>query len=215
LYGMGITPIIMDTQKFLGGRIIWKTPINGLRLGGSFVHMKTEFNSILSMSGMDLYKVYGHMKIKNGFFLSGEWAIGNFTVTSEYMELPVKLSLDMSGQKESEMEEVLSDEVMQGFYVMGSYLFGDKVTLYTYYDRFYADKGDYEGISSIKLGNPNYFAWQKDIVFGVRVDVNFNWTVKAEWHIINGLSKSYVFNDDLQNTQQKWNMFAAKLAYNF
>lgn len=214
-YGMSISPIIMDTQTFLGGRIIWKTPLNGLRIGGSFVHMQTEFNSILSIPGMDLYKVYGHMKIKDGFFLSGEWAIGNFTLTSEYMELPVQLSLDMSGQKESDQEAILSDETMQGFYVMGSYLFGDKVTLYSYYDRFYADKGDTEGNSSIKLGDPAYFAWQKDFVLGVRVDINFNWTVKAEWHTIDGLSKSYVFNDDRQNTKRKWNMFAAKVAYNF
>lgn len=209
-FGMSISPIIMDTQTFMGGRAIWKTPLKGLRLGFSFVHMKTEYNSMLNIPGMDLMKVYGHMRIKDGFFLSGEWAIGNFTLTSEYMELPVELSLDLTGQ-----EETLSDETMQGFYIMGTYLIGDRVTLYSYYDRFYADKGDYEGMSSIRLGNPAYFAWQKDFVFGVRVDVSFNWTIKAEWHTINGLSKSYVFNDDLLHTKQKWNMFATKFSYNF
>jgi hypothetical protein len=89
------------------------------------------------------------------------------------------------------------------------------VTLYTYYDRFYANKGDSKGISSTRLGNPAYFAWQKDFTFGVRIDINFNWTVKVEWHTVKGLSKSYVFNDDLQNTKEKWNIFATKLSYNF
>ncbi len=209
-YGMSISPIIMDTQEFVGGRLIWKTPLPGLRLGGSFVHMKTKFNSMLTIPGLDPMKVYGHMKIDKGFFLSGEFNLGNFTLTSEYMELPVALSLDLTGQ-----EETLSDEIMQGFYVMGSYLFGDKITLYSYYDRFYADKGDYEGLSSIRLGNPPYFAWQKDFTVGVRIDINFNWTLKVEWHTVNGLSKSYVFNDDLLNTKQKWNIFATKLSYNF
>ncbi len=211
-YGMSISPIVMDTQAFVGGRLIWKTPLPGLRLGGSFVHMKNQFNSELNIPGFDPMKVYGHMNIDKGFFLSGEFNLGNFTLTSEYMELPVVISLDLMG---SGQEDTLSDETMQGFYVLGSYLFGDKVTLYAYYDRFYADKGDYEGISSIRLGNPPYFAWQKDFAVGVRVDINFNWTFKVEWHSIDGLSKSYVFNDDLFNTKQKWNIFATKLSYNF
>lgn len=208
--GMSISSILMDTQLFFGGRLIWKTPLNGLKMGGSFVHLKTKFNSMLNIPGMDSQKFYGHMNIKKGFFLFCEWAIGNLTFTSEYMELPVDISIDMLGEKTD-----ISKETMQGWYVMGTYLLGDKFTLYSYYDRFYADKGDTTGISSVKLGNPNYFAWQKDWVIGFRFDVNFNWTIKAEWHSVDGLSKSYVFNDDWEHTKQKWNMIAAKLSYNF
>jgi hypothetical protein len=209
-FGLSIDPIVMDTQMFYGGRVIWKTPLPGLRLGSSYVYLKTKFNSMMDIPGANPERVYGYMKVKHGFFLMGEWSIGNFTLTSEYMELPVEISLDLFGE-----HMILSDETMQGWYIMGSYLFGDKVTLYTYYDRFYADKGDTTGQSSIRLGNPAYFAWQKDLTMGLRFDISFNWTVKGEFHIIDGLSKSYVFNDDLTNTMQKWNLIAVKLSYNF
>lgn len=208
---MSISPLEMDTQMFYGGRIIWKTPFNGLRIGGSMCYMKDKFNAIFNNPYPTLEKVYGHMKIKSCFILSAEWTIGNLSVSSEYMELPNTISIAMPGED----EVTVSDETMQAIYVMGSYIFGDKLTVYTYYDRFYADKGDKTGISSISLGYPGYFAWQKDVTMGMRLDINFNWTVKAEWHIIDGLSKSYVFIDDTTRTKQKWNMVAAKLSFNF
>jgi len=208
--GWSVAPITMDTQLFYGGRAIWKTPLPGLRLGGSFVHLRTKFTTMLSVPQQEDQQAFGYMKIDRGFFLSGEWAIGNFTLSSEYMELPVEISLMHSGK-----ENVYSDETMQGWYVLGTWLFGDKVTLYSYYDRFYAQKGDKKGLSSIRLGMPAYFAWQKDITGGVRIDINFNWTVKFEFHSIDGLSKSYVFNDDIFGTKRRWQIIAAKLSYNF
>ena len=44
--------------------------------------------------------------------------------------------------------------------------------------------------------------------------VNFNWTLKLEWHMVDGLAKSYVFVDPA-NTERKWNMLVAKASFNF
>jgi hypothetical protein len=208
--GMSISPIAMDTQFYFGGRLIWRTPINGFRMGGSYLSLRSEFNSMLTVPLMGQMPVFGAMRIKDAFFLSAEWAIGNFTLSSEYMELPVQLFLTLFGQ---EME--LLKEIQQGWYVMGSYVFNDKLTLYGFYDQFYADKGDTIGYSSIRLGNPGYYGWQKEWVAGLRYDVSFNWTIKVEYHIIDGLAKSYVFFVGMPETEQKWNMVAAKISYNF
>jgi hypothetical protein len=53
------------------------------------------------------------------------------------------------------------------------------------------------------------------MVIGARFDINFNWTIKAEWHFIDGVAKSAVFFPDTFNAEQKWNMLALKLSYNF
>jgi hypothetical protein len=208
--GMSISPLQMDTQLFYGGRMIWNTPIKGLRLGGSYAYLKAKYNGNLSIPMSTPVTVFGSMKLKKFFLLSGEWAIGNFTLTTEYMELPPLIHLDLLNQN-----ILLTDETQQGWYIMGSYVFGDKLILYAYYDRFFSDKDDPEGNNTVLLGLENFFGWQKDIVIGARYDINFNWTVKVEWHFIDGVAKSAVFFPSLLNAEQKWNMLALKMSYNF
>mgnify|MGYP001550083260 FL=1 len=150
------------------------------------------------------------MKIKEGFFLSAEWSFGNFTLTSEYMELPVYLEMDLLGAVRT-----ISDETQQGWYITGSFLFGDNVTIYLTYDQFYQNKDDRTGESAVQSGLPAFFGWQKDMVAGIRYDVNFNWTIKAECHFFDGVAKSAVFFPDFTSAEQKWFMVAGKISYNF
>jgi len=174
------------------------------------VYLKTRFHGSLSNPFSAPITVFGSMKVSEFFFLSGEWTLGNFTLSTEYMELPPLLKLELFNE-----EILLTDEIQQSWYVMGSYVFADKLTLYGYYDRFLSDKGDSEGNSAVRLGLPNFFGWQKDIAFGARYDISFNWTVKAEYHIIDGVAKSAVFFPAYHEAKQKWNMLALKMSYNF
>ncbi len=208
--GMNLSPIEMETQFLAGGRVMWNTPINGLRLGSSYIYLKGKYHGSLSIPYSSPITIFGSMKVTKFFFLSGEWTLGNFTLTSEYMELPPLLELELFNQ-----ELLLTDEVQQSWYVMGSYVFADKLTLYGYYDRFLSNKGDTDGNSTAQLGLPNFYGWQKDIAFGARYDISFNWTVKAEWHIIDGVAKSAVFFPAYHVAKQKWNMMTFKMSYNF
>ena len=208
--GMSISPLEMDTQLFYGGRLIWNTPISGLRLGGSYAFLKAKYHGSLSIPMSSPVEVFGSMKLKKFFLLSGEWAIGNFTLTTEYMELPPLIHLDLFGQN-----ILLTEETEQGWYIMGSYVFADRLTLYAFYDRFLSDKDDPEGNNTALLGLENFFGWQKDMVIGARYDINFNWTVKVEYHFIDGVAKSAVFFPSVLNATQKWNMLALKMSYNF
>jgi hypothetical protein len=208
--GMSISPLEMETQFLGGGRLMWHTPLKGLRLGGSYVYLKTRYHGLLSIPFAAPITVFGSMKVSKFFLLSGEWTLGNFTLSAEYMELPPLLKLELFNE-----EILLTDEIQQSWYVMGAYVFADKLTLYGYYDRFLSDKGDTEGNSAVRLGLPNFFGWQKDIAFGARYDISFNWTLKAEWHIIDGVAKSAVFFPAYHEPKQKWNMLAFKMSYNF
>jgi hypothetical protein len=199
----------LDTESFYGGRMIWNTPLKGLRLAGSYAYLKANMDTMLNIPLSQPSHLYGRMELTGGFFLSLEYVLGDLTISSEYMELPVDIFINTQGQ-----DMLMSDEVMQGYYVMVSYLFGDKFTLTFLYDHFYADKDDKDGLGAIAVGNPAYFHWQKDMAVGLRFDVNFNWTIKLEWHRIDGLSKSYIFSDPMGLTQ-KWNMIVAKCSFNF
>ncbi len=207
--GLTMTGITMDTEIFCGGRVIWNTPLPGFRLGGTYTYLKGEMNSLISHPLEGLFPLMGSMELKNSFFLSGEFSIGDLTIISEYMELLPLIKMEMFGQ----MQEV-SSETMQGWYVMVSYMIGDKLTFTGLYDRFISNKGDTAGQSSVAQGLPDYYGWQKDLALGLRFDINFNWTFKIEWHKIDGMGKSWVFSP-IPAPEQKWNMFVAKFSFNF
>ncbi len=207
--GLSMTEIGMDTEIFCGGRVIWNTPLPGFRLGGTYTYLKGEMNSIVSHPLEGYFPLMGSMELKNSFFLSGEFSIGDLTIISEYMELLPLIKMEMFGQ----MQEV-SAETMQGWYVMASYMIGDRLTFTALYDRFITNKGDTTGQSSMAQGLPDYYGWQKDLAFGLRFDINFNWTFKIEWHKIDGMGKSWVFSP-VPAPERKWNMFVAKFSFNF
>lgn len=207
--GMMMTQIGMESEYFYGGRLIWNTPIRGFRLGGTLIRHKSAMEAVLDSPLTGPFPVYGSMELTRCFFLSGEFTLGDFTLTSEYMELLPEIQMEMFGQTAA-----VSEENMQGWYVMASYMFGDKVTLTALYDQFYADKDDKKGLGAIAQGNPDFVHWQKDLAFGLRYDINFNWTIKFEWHKIDGLGKSWIFSD--RSTYERyWNMFVTKISFNF
>jgi hypothetical protein len=207
--GLSISPFRMDTDLFTGIRLIWNTPLDGLRFGANYTYLSGIFNTFLLHPIEGYIPITGKMELDKSLFFSGEFSLGNLTITSEYMEMPVNIYLNLFDQ-----EMLLSDEIMQGWYVMVSYIFGDKLTVSALYDQFYGDKRYKDGESALKMGYPAYFAWQKDIALGLRYDINFNWTIKLECHSIDGLAKSYIFTN-LFDTEQKWNMIVIKSSFNF
>jgi hypothetical protein len=215
--GLNLSEISLESEIFCGGRIIWDIEDIGLKLGGTYIYhnakLKTRLDNMTPWAQTYPFisiKPSGHMELLNCFFLSGELKLGNLTITSEYMELLPELRMKMFGAE----EEVMDDDTMQGFYVMLSYMFGDRLTLTALYDQFYGQKGDKEGKMAVESGNPNFFGWRKDLTLGLRYDISFNWMIKFEYHLIDGLSKSFLFSDP-DDYKQKWNMFIAKFSFNF
>ena len=56
----------------------------------------------------------------------------------------------------------------------------------------------------------------KDTAFSVKYDVSSFWTIKAEFHQMDGTY--FLYQADQENgssMEEDWNLFAAKLTYNF
>jgi hypothetical protein len=215
--GLNLSDMTMESELFYGGRVIWNTPLKGLRLAGTYIYHNAKIQSNLNniMPWADIHPFLtlpatGHMELTNCFFLSGELAVGDLTLTGEYMELLPYITMNMFGE-----ETVMGDETMQGWYVMLSYMLGDQWTFTALYDVFYEKKGDTKGDNAVFEGNPRIVGWQKDLAFGIRLDVNFNWTIKMEWHFMDGLAKSFAYSDLTGEPKQYWNMFITKVSFNF
>lgn len=215
--GLNLSGIKFENELFYGGRLILDVEKIGFRLGGTYVYHNAEMfatveNTIpwLGVYPFASLDATGHMELTNTFFLSAELRIGNLHLVSEYMEMLPELRLALL----TPTEQIYDDDTMQGWYVMGSYMFGDRLTLTGIYEHFLGKKNDPDGTGALEDGNPAYFGWRHDLTMALRYDLSFNWTLKLEYHIIDGLSKSYLFSDP-DDFQQKWNMFIAKFSFNF
>jgi len=215
--GLNLADIRFDNELFYGGRLILDLEKIGFRIGGTYVYHNARMSATLQniVPGLGLYPfntlpVTGHMELSNCFFLSAELRVGNLHLVSEYMELLPELRLALFTPE----EQVFDDDTMQGWYAMGSFMFGDRLTLTAVYERFLGKKNDPKGTGALEDGNPAFFGWRHDLTAGIRYDISFNWTLKLEYHIIDGLSKSYLFSDP-DDYQQKWNMLIAKFSFNF
>ena len=101
----------------------------------------------------------------------------------------------------------------QAWYIMLTYSATDRLSFSVLYDEYWKDKHNKD--SSIHAsGRYNSTPWRKDWGFGVRYDVNENWTVKGEWHIVDGSALLLeFFNPD--GTERYWQYGAVKASFNF
>ncbi len=90
----------------------------------------------------------------------------------------------------------------------------DLLAFSTYYSEYYPDKNDNDGKGQVEDGNPDYYAWQKEIVFTGRIDIIANWIFKLEYHKVNGAGqvKSIINRDGME---KDWSIFVFKSTFCF
>lgn len=201
-----ITFFRMENKYIGGGALVYNTPMAGLRLGASFL---TVNNDIYINSTTP----NGELKMKSKFVYSAEYTFRNFVLAGEYAE--------------TDRRQVLLNNTMvtgpsQEYYVMAAYTMFDRLTLSLLYDIYYDIMSDKDGLRY--KGKPNSYdfqGWRKDMGVGLRYDVNQFWTLKAEYHDVNGAALfTNVFNPSpvpggRPALRKEWNYFAFKASFNF
>lgn len=171
--------------------------VDGLRLGGSWLHAKDE----IFINGSSVPT--GETVIHGKFVLSAEYSWRDFVFISEYNE---------TDRTSSMFGKTSRDGPSQAWYLMVSYSPLERLTLSVFYDEFYSMKNDKEGTSRTNVVNPS--AWRKDIAVGARYQLNENWVAKVEYHLVDGAAMQLGFlNAD--GAERYWNYFAGKIAFNF
>ena len=93
----------------------------------------------------------------------------------------------------------------EGWYINAAYGFTDWFSLGLYYSYFIGDKLEKRTIDS----------GLREWVLTTRFDINTNWIIKLEYHLIRGLylnpdgATSAIYGDDY------WHLFGAKVSFNF
>ena len=155
------------------------------------------------------------------YWLSAEYTWDALILAGEYFTLSSELETISPGfgaeiDPNMEVLRPTNQNELGGFYGSIGYQVTDALAASVYYSEYYPDLNDKTGNWWESLGLTKSNAWLKDTAVSLRYDLNNNWTVKAEGHIMDGTAVMYWSDQhDPANAKQNWMLFAGKLTYNF
>lgn len=185
-----------DSDYLYGASLIYSPPVENLRLGISYAGQKDT-----SYGGG--HRI-GEYRTNSNYVLSLEYGWRDFSFSAEYAE---------NDRTQTFYDVTVSDGPNQAWYLMLTYAASDRLSFSVLYDEYWKDK--YNKSDSVHAsGRSHATPWRKDWGAGMRYDINENWTLKGEWHTVDGTALLLeFFNPD--GTERYWQYGAVKVSYNF
>ena len=208
-----------STDNGYSAKILWNTPVEGLKIGGTRTDLDLHMDETL---------VYQPIIVTNppaplptpfpatpGFqtrvdlnykFLidigSLEYTINKFTFSGELMAAHGQQNFSVSETPIASASAISTAQTSQGSYLQCVYRHNDRHEWSLYRGEFFFDRNN-------KVWN----TWQKDTCASFRYNVNPNWSIKIEHHWIDGIG--LVQKNLNTDFDRKWNLIAIKTTYNF
>jgi hypothetical protein len=183
-----------------GGRLLWETPLTGLRLGGSVQGLRLDFT--LSRPDPVMPIPPGSGSIKGVLWVaSAEYLGDKLLLAAEYSRWHLKT--------ESQTPLVPASKATQErFYVMGAYRLLPWLTPGLYVSALYPNVDDRDGRD----------AYQHTLAATLRFDITANWLFKLEAEAMNGtaeLDPTLNQNTPRAMLTEHWLVFLAKTTLYF
>jgi hypothetical protein len=175
----------------VGGRIVYETPLEGLRVGGSIQSLRLDTTLL---AGTDQANVDIPAVLAIG---SVEYAAHDLLLAAEYSRWYT--SIDSTNQTLFPDSSTVSERM----YAMASYRVNTWFQPGAYYSLLFPDTSDRTGRANV----------QHDVAATLRYDINAHWLVKLEGHYMvgtAGLTSSQNANLPLGNLAEDWGVFLAK-----
>jgi hypothetical protein len=173
-----------------GARLLWETPVTGLRLGASVLDLRLDTIAFLPMSVT--VGIEGHTLIGLG---SLEYVWRALTIDAEYSRGRTK--------QESVVASSNFRHVSESAYVMANYAVTPWLSPGVYYALTFPDVEHREGAAN----------HQHDVTLTLRFDLNQHWIVKLEGHYMagtSGLVNPLTIGPPPTNPKERWGVFLVK-----
>jgi hypothetical protein len=205
-----------ETKYVTGGQLFWRAPLDGLRVGMSYLRASIDFNILLDagvvaelvMAGLLPAMHDGKLVISQSpasfWVASAEYIRGDWLFAAEY-------SRWLKHQEASPMLIPTLDDDAERFYAMATYRLSSYFEVGTYYSVIHNDVNDRKGESS-KFAKP-LLAFQRDIAASLRLDVNDYWLWKVEAHLIDGVAD--LLTTENPHPKRYWGLFLLKTTVTF
>jgi hypothetical protein len=186
----GATLDEVDSKYVTGGQLFWHAPLDGLRVGATYLRTTIDFYLTLDPDTVEALIAAGLVPADydGAVFItqrpnqlvvaSAEYTRGDWLFAAEY-------SRWLKRQRTSLPHLLpLLEEDQERFYAMATRRLSSHVEVGGYVSISHADVDDRSG-DGPAFAEP-YLAFQRDVAATVRYDVNDNWLWKLEAHLIDG-----------------------------
>ncbi|MBU0991163.1 MAG: hypothetical protein KJ737_01610 [Proteobacteria bacterium] len=194
------TSVTWRNSKNIG--LVWDTPLPGLRLSGTYWGGRVEEEMVFEMSGIPVSQevIFEELAVR---VVSAEYTFSDTILSAEYMTAPF-YAKDQPRRK------------LEAYSASLTHRFSPLFELGIYYSELYPHYDDKDGSEEREGVPPNYY-WYKDFCYTFRFDISYNWIFKLEGHVVDGLAlnpQTY-YLDDFGDVKTHWEIYLAKLSYNF
>ena len=204
----------IDVNKKYVFSLVWDTPLDGLRFGGTWSKADMDLISAFDFTNDPLLAFFGKGNfyfniVPESMVFSVEYTWNDLLLVAEYITSDRDVVIENFG---GELEEFKSD----GWYVGTSYRFSEWFELGSYYSVSYSDRNDRNGSNF----DPNHRGYLKDASLTARFDISENWTFKLEGHVFDGTTTLIALDnpapdDGSEQFTKSWQMVAAKVTFSF
>ncbi len=193
----GLNALQTDSTRIEGGKITWNTSISGFQAGWSFLHGKSD----VTVDGINFES---NFSIDSIMVFSLLYEKGDWLFVAEYATMDA--SVDVPGLKSYPVE-------LEGYYAGVGYKASDIIELACYYGEYYPIPEDKDGDLFKAAGLKDYYAWQKDLTFAVKFNINEYLASKFEVHFIDGVGLCSLDNNP--DADRNWMLFTGKISLSF
>lgn len=171
----------IEVPFVVGGRVMWETPLDGLRLGGTVQAVRLEFDNQIDPATLASLKEAGILTPDASEVIHFEFPVTMWIASVEYSAHDVLLAAEYSRWEASltSSQPALAaplSTVNERFYVMASMRAAPWFSPGVYYSYNAPDVADRSGVDGE----------QHDVAVTARYDVNDHWLVKLEGHYMHG-----------------------------
>jgi hypothetical protein len=190
--GSQIQILGLTVPFLLGGRLLWETPLEGLRVGGSLQSLRID-TSLIAQTKTVNAEIPATLWVG-----SMEYAAHDLLLAAEYSRWYLKV--DSSNSTIFPQTPVM---VSERAYVMGSYRVAKWFQPGIYYSVYFSDVDHRDGRDHV----------QHDLATTLRYDINPHWLLKLEGHYMAGtalLDTSLNGGRPRSALDRNWGVFLAK-----
>jgi hypothetical protein len=207
----------VDTRYVTGGQLFWRPPLEGLRVGASYLRASIDFNLRLASDSIDELVAgglvpedyQGALVISQDptsiWVVSAEYTVGDWLIAAEYSR--------WLKRQPSSLPQVLPtlEEDAERFYALLTYRFSPYLELGTYFSVTHADVDDRRGRGP--QFTDEFAAFQRDLAATLRLDINQYWLWKIEGHFNDGVADLFLLENP--NPTRFWGLFLFRTTVTF
>ena len=208
----------IDTKYITGGQAFWHPPVEGLRVGASYLRTSIDFYLTLDPAVIDALVMAGAVPADfDGKLVISQrpdtLVIGSVEYVRENWLFAAEYGRSFKHQQ-STLPDVLPtfDEDTERFYVMANRRWSRCLETGLYYSVLHLDADDRRGTNEMKFPE-KYYAFQRDLTATARFDVNEHWSWKLEAHFIDGVADLFLSKNP--SPERYWGLFLVRTTVTF